>query len=85
VFDIVLELGQLIVVNFVGGLENGMGAAHFGRFVLVGGRSSIVEGSAAVLEAFLVSEDEVTRNPLAQESGPLARVECWLEQAQCSC
>ncbi len=45
--DIVLELGRRFVVNFVGGLVNGMGAAHFGRFVLVGGRSSIVEGSVA--------------------------------------
>jgi hypothetical protein len=47
VADIALELGQRVVVNFVGGLENGMGATHFGRFVLVGGRASIVEGSVA--------------------------------------
>jgi hypothetical protein len=35
-----------------------MGATHFGRFVLVGGRISIVDGSVAALEAFLVGEDE---------------------------
>jgi hypothetical protein len=62
VADIVLELGRRVVVNFVGGLENGMGATHFGRLVLVGGRASIVDGSVAALEAFLVGEDEVTQN-----------------------
>ena len=60
--DVVLELGRRVVVNFVGGLENGMGATHFGRFVLVGGRASIVDGSVALLEAFLVGEDEEMRN-----------------------
>ena len=43
--DIVLELGRCDVVNFVVGLEEQMGATHFGRYVLVGGRASIVEGS----------------------------------------
>jgi hypothetical protein len=47
VADIVLELGQRVVVNFVGGLEERMEATHFGRFVLVRGRASIVEGSVA--------------------------------------
>ena len=60
--DVVLELGRRVVVNFVGGLENGMGATHFGRFVLLGGRASIVDGSVAALEAFLVGEDEEMRN-----------------------
>ncbi len=60
--DVVLELGRLVVVNFVGGVENGMGATHFGRFVLVGCRATIVDGSVAALEAFLVSEDEKMRN-----------------------
>ncbi len=32
------------MVDFVGGLENGMEATHFGRFVLVGGCASIVGG-----------------------------------------
>ncbi len=41
--DIVLELVRGVVVNSVRGLENRMGATHFGRFVLVGGRASIVE------------------------------------------
>ncbi len=45
--DIVFELVRDDVVDFVGGLENGMGATHFGIFVLVGGRASIVEGSVA--------------------------------------
>jgi hypothetical protein len=62
VADIVLELVCGIVVNSVGGLGNGMGATHFGRFVLFGGRASIVEGSVAALEAFLVGEDEVKRD-----------------------
>ncbi len=60
--DIDSELGQRVVMNFVGGLENGMGATHCGRFVLVEGRASIVDGSVAALEAFLVGEDEVLRN-----------------------
>ena len=60
--DVVLELGRRVVVSFVGGLENGMGATHFGRFVLVGCRASIVDGSVAALEAFLVCEDEEMRN-----------------------
>ena len=47
--DVVLELGRRVVVNFVGVLENGMGATHFGRFVLVGRRASIVDGSVAAL------------------------------------
>ena len=41
------ELVRDDVVDFVGGLENGMGATHLSRFVLVGGSSSIVEGSVA--------------------------------------
>ncbi len=45
--DIVLELGRRVVVNFVGGLQERMGVTYFGRFVLVGGRASIVEGSVA--------------------------------------
>ena len=45
--DIVFELVLDNVVDFVGGLENEMGATHFGRFVLVGSRTSIVEGSVA--------------------------------------
>jgi hypothetical protein len=47
VADIVLEFGRRVVMNLVGGLEERMGATHFGRFVLVGGRASIVEGSVA--------------------------------------
>jgi hypothetical protein len=61
VADIVLELGRRVVVNFVGGLENGMGATHFDKFVLVGGRASIVDGSVAALEAFLVGKDKEMR------------------------
>ncbi len=60
--DIVFELVRDDVVGVVGGLENGMGATRFSRFVLVGGRASIVEGSVATLEAFLVGEDDVTQN-----------------------
>ncbi len=60
--DIVLELGRRVVVNFVGGLENEMGATHFGSLVLVEGRTSIVDGSVAALEAFLVGKGEVARN-----------------------
>ncbi len=72
--DVVLELGRRVVVNFVGGLENGMGATHFGRFVLVGGRASIVDGSVAAMEAFLVGEDEEMRN----DGGLLLRSQgCW--------
>ncbi len=67
--DIVLELGRRVVVNFVGGLENGMGATHFGRFVLVGGRASVVDGSVTALEAFLVGEDEVTQMTVDSYSG----------------
>jgi hypothetical protein len=62
VADIVLDLGRRVLVKFVGGLESGMEATHFGRFVLVGGRASIVEGSVAAMEAFLVGKDKVTRN-----------------------
>ena len=43
-------------------MENGMGATHFGRFVLGGGSAFVVCRSTAALEAFLVGEDEVTRN-----------------------
>ena len=35
------------VVGDVGGLKNGMGATHFSKFVLVGGRASVVERSVA--------------------------------------
>ncbi len=45
--DIVLELVRDNVVGVVEDLENGMGATHFGIFVLVGGRASIVVGSVA--------------------------------------
>ena len=45
--DIVFQLVRNNEVDFVGGLMNEMGATHFGRFVLVGGRTSIVEGSVA--------------------------------------
>ena len=58
--DIVLELGRRVVMNFVGGLEERMGATHFGRFVLVGGSASIVGENIDALEAFLVSNEEVT-------------------------
>jgi hypothetical protein len=47
VADIVLDLVRGVVVISVGGLETEMGATHFGRFVFVGGRASIVEGSVA--------------------------------------
>ena len=52
----VVELVHRIVGNSVGGLENGMGATHLGRFLLVGDRASIVEGGVAALEAFLVGK-----------------------------
>ncbi len=57
--DIVFELFRRVVAAFVGGLENGMGATNFGRFVLIGGRAFIVSRGMAVLETFLVGEDEV--------------------------
>jgi len=69
VADIVLELGRRVVVYFAGGLGEQMGATHVGKFVLVGGRASSVDGSVAAWEAFLVGEDEVTRN----DSGLLLR------------
>jgi hypothetical protein len=62
VADILFELVRDDVVGVVGGLENGMGATRFSRFVLVGGRASIVDSSVATLEAFLVGEDDVTQN-----------------------
>ncbi len=54
--DIVVELVHCVVGNSVGGLENGMGATHLGRFLLVGDRASIVKGGVAALEAFLVGK-----------------------------
>ena len=60
--DIVLELGRRVVVYFAGGLGEQMGATHVGKFVLVGCRATIVDGSVAALEAFLVGEEEEMRN-----------------------
>ena len=63
--EIVFELGRRGVVDFVGGLEEQMGATHIGRFVLVGGRASIVGGS--------VPGRQGRGNAKTQESGPLER------------
>ncbi len=45
--DVVFQLVCDDVVDLVEGLENGMGATLFGRFMLVRGRISIVEESVA--------------------------------------
>ena len=60
--DIVFELDLRVVVDFVGGLEYGMGATHFRRFMLVGSCAFVDSRSVAALEAFLVGDDDGTRN-----------------------
>jgi hypothetical protein len=60
ILRLIFELVLHVVVVFVRGLENGMGATHFGRFMLVGSSAFVVCRGMSALKTFLVGEDEVT-------------------------